>query len=137
MKKIKFHYGSDAKRALMKRLVYNFFRDGKITTTETRAKAVKPIIEKLVGKIKVKNEANQNDLLFYFSDRRLVERWYRTVAPVMTKRVGGYVKMEKLTQRFSDGARLVKLWWTDPVVVDAAPEAKTAEVTAAATKSKQ
>ncbi len=118
MRKVRFNYGYNASRALVKKLAYNFFRSGKIVTTEKRAKVLKPVIEKLVEKTKVKNEANYNYLLFYFPHRQFIDQLFRSVGPPMVKTIGGYVRMEKMTSRSSDGARLVRMQWSIPVVMD-------------------
>jgi len=70
MRKPKFKFGHDANRSLMKKLVYNFFHYGKITTTLAKVKQLKRLVEKIVEKTKVENEANKNILLRYFHSEK-------------------------------------------------------------------
>jgi len=125
MRKIKFGYGYDSNRALVKKLVYNFFRSGRLVTTQKRARIARSLIERLAEKLKEKNPANYNYLLRYLSHRRFINGLYVNVGPVVSKTVGGYVKMEKLTRRISDGAMMVRLSWSVPVVIETNSNRKT------------
>ncbi len=124
MRKPKFKLGHDANRSLMKKLVYNFFNYGKITTTDTKIKQLKRLIEKIVEKTKVENEANKNILLRYFHTEKLVKKVNQQVGKVFQKRQGGYVSINKLNERISDGVQMVRMQWVEPIVLDFNDEAK-------------
>ena len=117
-KKIKVKLGKDANKMLMRKLTVNFIKTGKITTTEKKAKMLKTYLEKIVEKTKVDMQANKNYLLSALADSKLVKQLFLSVGPAVAGRIGGYVKMQKLYQRDSDGALMVKLEWSSPVVIE-------------------
>ncbi|NCO88455.1 50S ribosomal protein L17 [Candidatus Roizmanbacteria bacterium CG_4_10_14_3_um_filter_33_21] len=128
MRKPKFKFGHDANRSLMKKLVYNFFHYGKITTTNAKVKQLKRLIEKVVEKTKVENEANKNILLRYFHSEKLVKKVYQQVGKVFQKRQGGYVSINKLNERISDGVQMVRMQWVEPIVIDFNDEVKAVKI---------
>ena len=65
VKKIKFSKGKDANEMLLKKLLSNFLIQGKITTTQKKAKAVKSGIDRIVSKSKNKTQSNKNYLLSF------------------------------------------------------------------------
>jgi len=116
VKKIKFTDGIDANRALVRKLAINFFLHGKLTTTLSKAKAIKPVIERLVEKMKVKTEANVNYLKHTLDSKEVLMIAYRDISPVISKINGGYVRIVKLGQRESDGAEVGRIEWVYPIV---------------------
>ncbi len=121
VKKIKFKQGKDANEMLMRKLVVNFLAHGKLTTTTSRAKVLKSLVEAYVEKAKEKKEANKNFLLSKLGDRQLVKKLFLEVGPVFKTRAGGCVKLSKLNERTSDGAIVSKLEWVQPIVVETKP----------------
>lgn len=117
-KKIKLKLGKDANKMVMRKLVVNFIKAGKITTTEKKAKLLKMYLERLLEKSKAVSESNKNYLLSVLADNKLVQMLFESVGPTISDRTGGYIKMQKLNQRESDGALMVKLEWTSPVVIE-------------------
>jgi len=116
VKKIKFGNGIDANRALTRKLAVNFFLKGKLSTTLSRAKAIKPVIEKLVEKMKVKSESNLNYLKQKLDNKEVLKIAYRDVSPVIAKINGGYIRIIKLGQRESDGAETARIEWVYPII---------------------
>jgi large subunit ribosomal protein L17 len=116
-RKFKVQLGKDANKMLVRKLAYNFLSQGKIVTTEKKAKILKTHIERLVEKTKADTQANKNFLLRNLAKVDLVQRFITSVGPVMTGRVGGYVRLQKLHQRDSDGALMTRVEWTVPVVM--------------------
>lgn len=116
VKKIKFRDGVDANRALVRKLAVNFFLQGKLTTTLSKAKAIKPVIERLIEKMKVKTEANVNYLKHILNSKEVLIIAYRDISPVVAKINGGYVRIVKLGQRESDGAEVGRIEWVYPVI---------------------
>ena len=116
VKKIKFSDGYDANRALVRKLAVNFFLKGKLTTTLSKAKAIKPVIEKLIEKMKVKTESNLNYLKQKLDNKGVLEMAYRDISPVIAKINGGYVRIIKLGKRNSDGAEMGKIEWVYPII---------------------
>ena len=116
--KIKFKNGQDANEMLMKKLAYNFFSHGKIVTTETKIKALKPLIERLAYKLTANTESNRNFIMRYLPKKKMVETMYEQAGPKLKERTGGYTRLVKLYQRTSDATMVARLEWTDPVVVE-------------------
>ncbi len=116
VKKIKFSDGVDANRALVRKLAINFFLQGKLTTTLSKAKAIKPVIERLIEKMKVKTEANVNYLKHILDSKEVLVVAYRDISPVIAKINGGYIRIIKLGQRESDGAEVGRIEWVYPVI---------------------
>jgi large subunit ribosomal protein L17 len=118
VKKIKFKNGYDANKMLIRKLATNFFLKGKLTTTLAKAKAIKPVIEKLVEKMKVENEANKNYLLRKLNNKQLIKLAFSNIGPALSKINGGYVKIIKGDVRISDGSKTAQILWVYPVVLD-------------------
>lgn len=116
-KKIKFNYGKDAKDMLVRQLAFNFLTRGVMVTTYKKAKVTRSEIERLVSKAKVKSEANRNALLRRIAKESIVSLLFDTVAPIFKSIHGGYTRIIKLQQRKTDGAQIVRLEWTSPVVL--------------------
>ena len=116
IKKIKFGDGYDANRALVRKLAVNFFLKGKLMTTLTKAKAMKPVIEKLIEKMKVKTEANLNYLRQKLDSSEVIEIAYNDIGPAIEKINGGYIRIIKLGRRESDGAETARIEWVYPVI---------------------
>lgn len=116
VKKIKFSDGYDANRALLRKLAVNFFLKGKLTTTLAKAKAMKPVIEKLIEKMKVKSESNLNYLRRKLDNNEVIAIAYNDISPVIGKINGGYIRIIKLGKRNSDGAEMGKVEWVYPII---------------------
>lgn len=116
VKKIKFSDGYDANRALVRKLAVNFFLKGKLTTTLVKAKAMKPVIEKLIEKMKVKTESNLNYLRQKLDNNEMIAIAYKDISPVIRKINGGYIRIIKLGKRDSDGAEMGKVEWVYPII---------------------
>ncbi|MFA5769881.1 MAG: 50S ribosomal protein L17 [Patescibacteria group bacterium] len=116
VKKIKFSNGIDANRALVRKLAVNFFLKGKLSTTLSRAKAIKPVIEKLIEKMKIKTESNVNYLKQRLDSKEVLEIAYKDISPVIAKINGGYIRVIKLGQRESDAAETARIEWVYPII---------------------
>jgi large subunit ribosomal protein L17 len=139
------------RNAMLANLVCSLIRHKRIKTTLAKAKAARPVAEKMVtlgknGTIHAKRlaaarlqyksqrmlkskelvaEARQNDVIRILFDE---------IAPTFKNRPGGYTRIVKLNQRQGDAAELAILEWVElPVSVDAAPA--TSEATAGQTES--
>lgn len=139
--KIKFGLGQDANSMLMRKLMYNFLRDARITTTEAKAKALKTYLDRVVSKTKEKTEANKNYLLKYFNDKKIISVLFDQVGPAIAKINGGFVKIVRLNKRENDATMMVQVLWAHPVVIDwedkKVAEVKTAKKSKKVTKTKE
>ena len=110
-----FGLPSDQRRALLKGLLRSLIIHKRIETTETRAKDLRVIAEKLVTKAKNDNSVHSRRIArTYFGghsadDESIVKELFDVIAPQFTDRPGGYTRMAKVGVRRGDGAPLVIL----------------------------
>lgn len=116
------------RKALFKSLMSSLVLSERIKTTEAKAKAIKPEIEKLVTKAK-KNEEGARKVLAKSLSRQAFDKMLKDIAPRFSQRQGGYVRLIKLGKRFGDDAPLVVIEWTE--------KAKTVEVSLPKEKDKK
>lgn len=113
-KKIKFKYGKDANKMIIRKLIVNFLKRGEITTTVKKIKVLKAQIDRLVSYAKKKKI---NELLKKINNLRLVNFLINKVVPVFKDRNSGYTTFKRVKIRLSDGSELAKLKWVKPVVI--------------------
>lgn len=111
VKKARLKMGSDAQRTVIKKLVSNFLLKGEITTTKKKAKLLKPILEKIVGKAKRNSESDKQFFKKIISKQQLIKSLVEEVTKDFKDKTGGYVRILKLTNRDSDGAEVAKIQW--------------------------
>ena len=97
----------DERTALFKSLVQELFLHGTITTTESKAKAVKGLVDKIINLAKSKN--TQRLLQAYFSNKLLLERLIKEIAPKMENRTSGYTSLLRMGKRLGDQAMMVTM----------------------------
>jgi large subunit ribosomal protein L17 len=85
----------------------------KIETTESKAKAIKGEVDKLVTNAK-KDSMLARKLLSDKLSPDALEKMIKDIAPRFNKRQGGYTKMVRLGKRFGDDATMVLLEWVEP-----------------------
>ena len=97
------------RRAMLRNLVTALFRDDRITTTETRAKEVKRIAEKMVTLAKKGDLAARRQALAYIYEEKVVRKLFDNVGPKYAGRQGGYTRLVKVGFRRGDAAPLAIL----------------------------
>jgi large subunit ribosomal protein L17 len=98
----------NVRNALLKTMAVSLIRDGKMKTTETKAKVLKPIVEKLITKAKVADLAAKRFIsakIGPVSAKVLVD----TIAPKYKTRNGGYLRITKLNDRKNDAAKMAQI----------------------------
>lgn len=100
------------RKALFKGLMSSLVLHEKIETTESKAKAIKGEVDKLVTKVK-KDGILARKLLSAKLSPEALEKMIKDIAPRFNKRQGGYTKMVRLGKRFGDDATMVLLEWTE------------------------
>ncbi len=81
----------------------------KIQTTEAKAKAIKPVIEKYITLSKKNDLQARRRLLSYFYWESAVKKLLEVIGPRYKDRKGGYTRIIKLGTRPGDRARVVQL----------------------------
>ncbi|MFP5386655.1 MAG: 50S ribosomal protein L17 [Bacteriovoracia bacterium] len=94
------------RKALVQNLSIELITHGKIRTTETKAKAIKPFVEKLVTLAKNDTIANRRLAFTKLNNKEAVAALFTNVAPKFKQRPGGYTRILKLAEgRLGDGAK--------------------------------
>ena len=91
--------------ALFKGLANGLILNGKIRTTQTKAKTIRPIIEKMITQAK-KNTIAQKRLLRKRLSEQAVKKLAGEIAPKYLERNGGYTRIVNLPRRYPDGAKM-------------------------------
>ena len=103
------------RKALYANLAAALFEHGRIKTTEAKAKAVKPIAEKLITLGKREDVAARRQAAKYLRHKWVVADLFNDVAPRFVDRDGGYTRIVKLGPRKGDAAPMVYLELVDYV----------------------
>ena len=104
----KFGLPSDQRQALLKSLVRALFTYQTIKTTETRAKDVRSIAEKLITGARVDTVHARRQARRFLGDETLVHHLFTQIAPEF-KTGSGYTRTVKIGQRRGDAAPIVQL----------------------------
>ena len=91
-------------RLIMANLATDLIMHDKLTTTEARAKALRPYAEKLITKARKGDLHSRRVVLKTITDKAAVARLFEEVAPRYADRPGGYTRITKLGPRRGDGA---------------------------------
>ncbi len=106
----RFGGSASHQRAMMANLVCSLVASPTgIVTTEAKAKAVRPIAEKLITKAKKGGLHNHRQILSYLGDEEITAMLMDTVGPKYADRPGGYTRILKLGPRQGDKAPMAKL----------------------------
>jgi len=82
---------------------------GAITTTEAKAKALRPYVEKLVTKAKVGGVHKQRQVVAAIHDKEATARLFADIGPRYADRNGGYLRILKLGPRPGDNAPIARI----------------------------
>ena len=106
----KFHRVTGRRRSFLRNLANDLIRAGKIETTETRAKALRPMVERYVTLAKRQDLASRRLLLSRLHNKKIVEKLMDDVSQRYAMRPGGYLRITKLAKaRKRDGSRLTTI----------------------------
>ena len=106
------------RKALYANLAGSLIEHGRIKTTEAKAKAVRPIAEKMITLGRRGDLAARRQALAYLRSQEVVHTLFAEVGPRFADRPGGYLRIVKLGPRAGDGAEMAYL-----EVVDFVPPA--------------
>jgi large subunit ribosomal protein L17 len=101
------------RKALYSNLAGALIEHGRIRTTEAKAKAVKPIAEKMITLGRRGDLAARRQATAYLRSRDVVHKLFAEVAPRFADRPGGYSRIVKLGPRQGDAAEMVYLELVD------------------------
>jgi large subunit ribosomal protein L17 len=97
--------GSPAhQKAILANLATSLFEHGKITTTEAKARVLRPYAEKLITKAKRGDLHNRRQVMSVIRDKTVVHVLFTEIGPRYEDRPGGYTRITKLGPRKGDNA---------------------------------
>jgi len=98
--------GPAHERLLLANLATQLFAHRRITTTEAKAKRVRPLAERLITFAKRGDLASRRRVLTVVRDKGVVHELFTEIAPAMAERQGGYTRITKIGNRKGDNAPL-------------------------------
>lgn len=109
----KFGRERDQRRALMKGLATSLVEHGKIETTLPKAKELVRYIEKLITKAKRGDLANRRMVIAGLSTQTAAFKLVDEIAPQLTGRTSGHVRVQRTRIRKGDGAEMATISFVD------------------------
>lgn len=127
-KTVKLKRNASHRKALLSNLACSLIEHGRIKTTLGKAKALRPVAEKLVTLAKRNDLHSRRLAIAYLHQKDVVSKLFAEVAPAASDRVGGYCRITKLGARMSDSAPMAYIEWVDrPAKEEAAVDAPASE----------
>ena len=104
-------FGGDAahQRLMMANLVSSLIAAEGIVTTEAKAKALRPIAEKVITKAKKGGMHRHRQVVSYLNDKEIAAKLFDEIGPRYAERNGGYLRILKLGPRHGDNAPMAKI----------------------------
>ncbi len=102
--------GSSAhQKSMMANLVASLIAAEAIVTTEAKAKAMRPVAEKVITKAKKGGLHNHRNVVKFLGDREMASRLFDEIGPRYEDRAGGYTRIVKLDPRSGDNAPMARI----------------------------
>jgi large subunit ribosomal protein L17 len=118
--------GASHERIILANLATALFEHGRITTTVTKAKRVRPLAERMISKAKRGDLHSRRQVMTVIKDKSVVHTLFTEIGPRFITRPGGYTRIVKLGPRKGDAAPMALI-----ELVEAMPEQVVAEATGA------
>jgi large subunit ribosomal protein L17 len=116
-KTLKLGRTAEHRKALLANQVCSLIEHQRIKTTLAKAKAVRPLAEKIVTLGKNGSLHARRNALSILRQKDAVKKLFDDIAPRSTERNGGYTRIVKLGQRRSDSASMAFIEWVDAAKV--------------------
>lgn len=107
-----FKRDANERKSLFKGLASSLVLEERITTTEEKAKAIRPYVEKLVTKSR-KSRLQAQTLLQPYLNAKALKKMLADVGPRFAERNGGYTRIVRVGNRLSDNATMVVMEWVE------------------------
>jgi large subunit ribosomal protein L17 len=127
------------RKSLLANLACSLIQHGRIKTTFGKAKALRPVAEKLVTQAKRNDLHSRRLAIAFLRQKEAVSKLFAEIAPAAATRPGGYCRIVKLGQRMSDAAPMAIIEWVDQAELgaDEVVEVAAEEVAPAAAAEKK
>ena len=96
-------------KSMMANLVASLIAAEAITTTEAKAKAVRPIAEKVITRARKGGLHNHRQVVSFLRDREMAAKLFEVIGPRYQDRDGGYIRLVKVGPRQGDNAPMVRV----------------------------
>lgn len=97
---------TDHRMAMLRAMVTYLLENGKIETTVTRAKEVRPLAEKMITLGKKNTLASKRQALSFITKEDVVKKLFDEIAPKYAERNGGYTRIIRIGVRRGDNAEM-------------------------------
>ncbi|AOP45236.1 50S ribosomal protein L17 [Streptomyces lydicus] len=104
-------------RLMLRNLATSLFEHGRITTTEAKARRLRPYAERLVTKAKKGDLHNRRQVMQLISDKSVVHTLFTEIAPRFENRPGGYTRITKIGNRRGDNAPMAVIELVEALTV--------------------
>ena len=102
--------GSSAhQKAIMGNLVASLIAAEAIVTTEAKAKAMRPVAEKIITKAKKGGLHNHRQIISFLRDQEIADKLMEDVGPRYADRPGGSTRILKVGPRYGDNAPMARI----------------------------
>jgi len=105
----RFGGSASHQRLMFANLAASLFAAEGIVTTEAKAKALRPIAEKLITKARKGGVHNHRQVVSYMGDKDMAHKLFEEIAPRYEGRPGGYTRILKLGPRHGDNAPMARI----------------------------
>jgi large subunit ribosomal protein L17 len=104
-------FGGDAahQKAMMANLVASLIAAEAIVTTEAKAKAMRPVAEKIITKARKGGVHNHRQVVAFLRDKEMASKLFDEIGPRYADRPGGYLRILKLGPRHGDNAPMARV----------------------------
>lgn len=106
---------ANERKRLFRNLTRSLVLHGQIVTTLAKAKAIVPLVEKLVTKAKENNIQNRRYILKKIADNEVTDKLLKEIGPLFKLRPGGYTRIIKTKSRIGDNTSCAVLSFTQTV----------------------
>ena len=96
-------------KSMMANLVASLIAAEAITTTEAKAKAMRPIAEKVITKAKKGGLHNHRQVVSFLRDKEMTAKLFDEIGPRYADRPGGYTRVLKVGPRHGDNAPMARI----------------------------
>ena len=112
------------RKALFKSLLTNLIFKEQIKTTEAKAKAIKPLIDKLMTKARQGSLSCRRQVMAFLSHKKAANHLFDVIAPRAKKRNSGFTRIVRLGQGLGDNTMMAKIEFVDKIESSLTPGVK-------------
>ena len=107
-----FSRDSKARKNLIRGLITALVLNGKIRTTEAKAKLLKRVVEKMINYARRNPRLTKQRLFAWIPNKKVVNKIVSEILPAIKNKKSGITKLIKLGERSGDQAEIVEVEWT-------------------------